>query len=929
MRKFMILLPILLLGGWASWSDNRFERSFEGRSPEWFAGDADATFQELQHDLSQQTAHVGQQSEHLRIKAEQGTFIHYYLTVGRADVSEVFQASVWVKGNRPGAQFMARVVLPRERDVRDLAKPMTTLLRGDFYQNVGRWQQLQIPDPMKVLREQQQLLRAELNRDVNFEGAYVDQIMLNVMGGIGLNEWWIDDVSVFPVLNAVPEDPRGIGRITANPKTLSNDSGGARLSQPRATMIELSQDRLLVNRKPFFVRGVRYSQSSLKALREAGFNTIWMDAKTPDTKLAEAAQLGFWLVPELETLVPTADRAQRMDVVANLSERVSRFPAQDAILCWQTGSNLTQELTDLMPRAVRVVKSSDPYRGRPVAGSVWDGLAPYSRHLDMVGVHRWPLFTGLEMSHYRDWLETRGHLTEPGIYLYTWIQAHTPDEIQARMVDQQPQQAAPPVHLQPHPEQVKLLSYIALSAGYRGLCYWVDKPLTEQPADRSRWLSLALLNQELSLLEPMLATLKDWQWHPNRQHPDIHLSLMRFDGGVIVLPMWLSPGMQYVPSQAAMNNLELIIPGAPNDALAWEVTPVKVRPLAQRRVAGGTKVVLPEFGLTTCIVFTSDFSQVGRLQQLVGQMNKQAAQWSYELAVLEVNEIEKTHKQLEELGHPQSSSVSLLADARKHLYTAQEALQRGGVTDYATAYEESQRAMRPLRKLMRLDWEHALRGVDHPVSSPFTISFQTLPQHWKMVRDVRTSQSLPNLLPTGDFEWPTQQPPTDWIMQQVTLDEVRLKYERVTEDAKEGRQCLKLEIVPNDLTAKPAALERTFLAYHSPKVNLKPGMLVRISGWIKIPKPIEASKDGVLFFDSIGGESLAVRLSAATGWRQFSLYRRVPESGQVSVSLALTGIGTVYFDDIRIEPLVAAQQPANPDHPSNANKATITFDTDK
>jgi hypothetical protein len=30
----------------------------------------------------------------------------------------------------------------------------------------------------------------------------------------------------------------------------------------------------------------------------------------------------------------------------------------------------------------------------------------------------------------------------------------------------------------------------------------------------------------------------------------------------------------------------------------------------------------------------------------------------------------------------------------------------------------------------------------------------------------------------------------------------------------------------------------------------------------------------------------------------------VPSSGTINVTLALTGLGTVYFDDIRIEPLV-------------------------
>ena len=84
-----------------------------------------------------------------------------------------------------------------------------------------------------------------------------------------------------------------------------------------------------------------------------------------------------------------------------------------------------------------------------------------------------------------------------------------------------------------------------------------------------------------------------------------------------------------------------------------------------------------------------------------------------------------------------------------------------------------------------------------------------------------------------------------------------------------------------------------------------PGTLVRISGWIKVAKPIQASPDGALFFDNAGGEPLGVRLTSPTpGWKHFTLYRRTPNNGQVQLTAALTGIGTVFFDDLKIEPLM-------------------------
>jgi hypothetical protein len=124
-----------------------------------------------------------------------------------------------------------------------------------------------------------------------------------------------------------------------------------------------------------------------------------------------------------------------------------------------------------------------------------------------------------------------------------------------------------------------------------------------------------------------------------------------------------------------------------------------------------------------------------------------------------------------------------------------------------------------------------------------------------------------------------------------------------------------LQIKPKNTQAPPpAALERTFLAINSPAVHLQPGALVKISAWVRIPKAITASVDGALFYDSAGGEPLAVRLTGPTPWKQFTLYRRVPSSGTINVTLALTGLGTVYFDDIRVEPLlrnVNAQAPGN------------------
>src|SRR5439155_23273561 len=87
------------------------------------------------------------------------------------------------------------------------------------------------------------------------------------------------------------------------------------------------------------------------------------------------------------------------------------------------------------------------------------------------------------------------------------------------------------------------------------------------------------------------------------------------------------------------------------------------------------------------------------------------------------------------------------------------------------------------------------------------------------------------------------------------------------EKPKEGRQCLLLDIKPKNPQVPLEALQRTFLAIHTPAVKLPPGTWVVITAWIRIPKGIAASADGALLYDSAAGEPFAVRLTDPTPWK--------------------------------------------------------------
>lgn len=893
------LFALLALAVGPAATGQQIERNpFEGRHPTWKAGRADAPAKVLEHRMSDDHAHGGQRAEMIRLQVEKGSYLHYTLDVPKAPVNDELSVSLWVKANRPGIQLLARIVLPRERDPNNAGQPLAVFVRCEPYQGT-LWKPLTLNQPVKRLKEQQRLLTHQLGREVATAGAYVDQLVLNLYDGPGLVEVWIDDLEIGPV-----EEAKG-GVL---PPPVARSEAGNQAVSRRATEVLLRGNQLWVGGNRFFLRGIRHTGSPpLRTIRDAGFNTVWLDESTPPGLLDDAVAQGLWVVP---TIAPPRLNAGPGGVEGMLTSReefgqkVSRFKEHEAVLAWDLGSNLGSERFLQTSQVARQFRALDAHR--PVIADVWDGYRGYSRSVDqlLLGTHRWPLLTSLELPAYREWLDSRRRLAADP-YCWTWVQTHLPEWF-VRLNEADKDGFKEP--LGPHPEQIRLLAYTALAAGFKGLAFWSDRSLADSHQGKDRLLAMALLNQEFTLLERILVTATgDPDWI-STSRPEVMAAVFHTTEGVLVLPIWVGPGSQYVPGQAASAELTITVPGVPTTATAWEVSPGRIQTYPFRRELGGCQVKLRNFSLTSALVFTSNLGPKGLvvwLQNKQRTMGPLAAQWLLEQAREELAKVETVQAELERTGHAITDAAALLDRARKAIELSTQ-LRRNH--EHGEAFAQAEVALRAVRVLMRASWEKAVRDLDAPVSSPFAVSFYTLPRHWKMLGQMKPLQPAASVLPGGDFEAAAETEQQGWMVQEVpTLDDVAVRVRRVTGVAHDGQQCLMMQVAAKDPKREPAALERTYVALHSPAVRLEPGTLVSISGWVKIPAALKGSADGALLFDSAGGEPLALRLVGETAkWKKYTLYRRVPASGQISVTVALSALGTVYFDDLRIQPLVPA-----------------------
>src|SRR5260370_13922673 len=533
----------------------------------------------------------------------------------------------------------------------------------------------------------------------------------------------MDDVEVGPITGPNPFQPavRPVGPTEGQPVKIPTPRPDGKGVSP-----EIHGDRLKVGGKPFLFRIITVTDTPLEKLREARFNGVLLDASANPALVREATERGLWVVPMLHMFGSDGNLVSP----AALATGLARFTEADTLFV-HLGNALAFEQAKLVARSVDMVTEFDP--GRVVGADVWDGLQRYSGKLNLVGVHRWPLMTTLELSRYREWLRLRRELANPTVILWTTVQTHLPEPL-AQVLYERSADGSFDEPVGPQPEHIQLLAYTAISAGCRGLAFSSDRFLADSHQGRDRLLACGLLNLELEMLEPLLAGADDVPEWTEASSPDVKAAVICSSQGVLVLPVWQGPFSQYVPGQSAVGKLSIVVPPMAQSMQAWEVSPGDVRHLKTERVVGGTKVTLFDFGLTSAIVFTSNTEVVDRFHEQAKGRRQLAAQWAHDMAAYELEKVSKIEDQLERQGHTLPDAKRLVEDAQRRLKSSRRLWENRA---FPEAYLEAQRALRPVRILMRAQWEKAVRGMDSPVASPYAASFYTLPRHRHLLDQVQ------------------------------------------------------------------------------------------------------------------------------------------------------------------------------------------------
>lgn len=893
-RLFPILAITLAAVGPPSFAGAPWHEGFEGPHVSWREAGSDAQYRVVRHERTQSEARSATSSERFTIEGWMGTYVHIEHPVGRPPVIDELQMSVWIRADRAGLQVAARVVLPRTPDPRTGA-PVSTLVYGSAYTNVGRWQQLLLDDLPKRVARQVRVLRAELGVPVDSREVFVDAVVLNVYGGPGETNVWIDDLEVAGHVGDHEAVAGELPSIEASHPADQASSEPPRTSRPPVT---LSGGVLTVDGRAFFPRAIQYRGEPLEQLSRLGFNAVWLDSPASSSLLADAARVGFWLI------CPPPDSLTHAQETTEASGKFEIGPEYDPVLVWFLGQELTAaDLEATRLRAERV-RAADRKRERPILCGPVSNLRRFSRHVDILLLDRRPLGSSLELRDYGLWIRRQPRLARPGTPIWTTVQTQPSAALYEQLATLEPEHRPPTT--MPY-EQVALLAHTALGAGSRGLLFLTQSDLLGADRDaQQRSMVLELLNSELALLEPWVAA-GTFQASIEARPRELGGSVLRVNRSRLVLPLWSSAAAQYAPDQPSNSTVSFVVPGVPESVNPYEVVPAGLGSVKHRRVTGGMQLTLDGFGLWSSVVLAQDALLVSQLSKRAAKIGPRASRLYRDLAAVEVQTVTETGRQLPPDTVPVAEVELRLREAKSYLRQSDAHV---AANEYQQAIRAARQTMRTLRALKRSQWEAAAKVLSSPVTSPGACSFASLPWHWRMGERIQASQYGRNQLAGGDFERLELLLQAGWQHMEHRVAGCLTSVDLAVEASRSGQTGLRMTAQPEDPANPPAVVETPPVWVVTPPISVEAGQLVVVHGYAQVPRPLAGSVDGLLIFDSLSGEALAERIGRTRGWQAFTLFRVAPRSGSFHVTFALTGLGEARIDDVSVRLLHSAASPA-------------------
>ena len=838
---------------------------FDGSTTLLQAQEGSSKYQVLLHQIDRQHHQFGKGCERVSLRCSAGHSAPLGVAVGRAPVIEEFRATLWLMTNRPGAQLAARVVLPRSLSPAT-GRPLELMLRGSNLSQGSQWEAIKLRGLPDALADMARVARTQQSKPIDERGAYVSELVLLLPGGPGLSETLVDRLQVFGVLSDV-----------------ANEDTTRKHNDSEITTID-SQPLPEVPRVP---RIIRWQGEPLELLSRLGFQAVGMDRTPRPQEIEEAKRYGLYLVCPPPSI--------RQITNEGIGKKL------DSVLVWDLGQQLSTGDLQHMIRWQQLIKRHDGKVGRRLLLSPQMLTREASRIADIVLLDRPILGAGLTLRDYATWMSQRTRLARPGTPI--WSRIHT--QLSAEQ-ENQLRAFSPRSSFGYNAAYNQLVSTIAASIGVKSAGFYFESrsSLAQNDATaQQRAQALELSNLRLGLMEPWLAAGKLLA-SARSNDSEMTALVMQAERSHLLVPVSWSDRLEGAETPAREGPMWFIVPGVAESSEAYLLTLGGPQRLRHNRVTGGIRVSLEQLPSDSLVLLTDDPSAFSQVARYLRRIAPRATKLRRDLAASRVETAADNYPSISSNSLSQEQLQATLAGAQQTLSDCDSAL---ASRNYELAYELADAAERTIARTDLLLWQEVAKGRS-AAEIPLAIGVNALPELQRLPLRWSGTSYGQNLLAEGGFENLQSLLDAGWRHKKLPLEGIQTAVRLSPTAPHTGQYCLELEAAANDSTLAPVVPTAPVWIKSRP-VHLRAGDILEITGVARVPQSLIGSVDGLQIFDTLGGSELATRVRAAPSWQPFRMIRTTSSDTEVSVVIAMSGLGIAQVDDLSFRLISQGQSP--------------------
>jgi len=841
--------------------------SLDAYPPRWHleSSDCDARVTSQGH-LAEGGVNAGS-CENLTLLSGNGTEALLVYPIEPVQPLDDLTATVSVMSAKKGAQIGFRIRYPYLHNP-ETGRPVSVVVYGASYQSPSEFASIGVGAIERQVRLKSVAVRREYGSKADLQDAYVDGIVINAYTGAGRSALRIDNLRVnglIPVGEGVATGNRPQQKPTVAMRAGPSNGPQRRLETP------FSPGKI--------IRILQHNGEPLAWVRSLGFDAVLL-SKPPDAEILSEAIRSRVLIyappptspdPEIQALLePVAAwyigmgkalDSRQVNEATRTTERLKKWPSrwQRPIIgapseSWRDYASLLSSIIDDLPHRVRGLSGNEE-------------LAQMTQRRRKLG-NRIPLGVGI---------------------------VSMPPQPMLRQVEAIAQAIGAPAPQRFHWHSMWLQAMRSLEVTPSAILFRSTRSLTSGDSlDEQRAMALSYVNRMIAMISPWVVSATPMT-PPRLAGANYRCTRLVTDQtDLLIATSTAQRGSEVLAGDGA--TLDLLLTPADAAKTAWRLTHFSAERITPQLTPSGARLRIVSPDATEILMLSSDPAMGGQVSLSAQRFARQAALDRWQLASNLVSQTSQHWQTAIATRAANRQSISNLVGVAQQTLSEAEPMFRSGDIDSTLRM-----ACRADAWAMRSEWQLAEAVMPNwPMRTscpPIDMGAAEIQTIWRPLMDDRGWGR--NLLTSGNLDTQDLIGTNRWTFGKRLTTRAHSELLHITRGAYEGPGALRARVTSLTDEPLPGGYEGTVVQIQSPSVRIAAGRAIRIDAKVRT-LGFGGPHQGLLIYDSIGGQPMGVLIRGQADWATVRLYRQATEETEVHVMFELIGGGEATIDEVEL-----------------------------